>query len=356
MMSRQIKNQARTKGVLSGRSFTRRSALKGGLALGAGLTVGTFGIIGRASAAPVTMRFGSDSPIGAPHTRSAVVFKQLVESQTSGRVQVTIFPDAQLGDNGAMVNSVKTGSVDAVVTDISHVSAAVPEADVFNLPFLYRDVEQVLRVANGPIGEQLKPKIGAAFGCEVLAWAVDGTTDLWNNKHPVRTPADIIGLKVGVGTSKIQRDSILAFGGIPTSMSINAVYTSLQTGLIDGTTKNPIDVLELKIFQVTKYMTLTKHYCMPNALIISTKVMDKLSPQDRAIVHAAGQPAVDAQIEEVIKSEAATIVALQEKGIQVFQMENPKAFADKMEVVYRDAAIRIGADLVEQARKFAESS
>jgi TRAP-type transport system periplasmic protein len=356
MMSKQIRNQARTKDIWSDRPFTRRSALKGGLALGAGLTLGAFGVIGRTSAAPVTMRFGSDSPIGAPHTKSAVVFKDLVESQTSGRVRVTIFSDAQLGDNGSMVNSVKTGSVDAVVTDISHISAAVPEADVFNLPFLYRDAEQVLRVANGPIGEQLKPKIDAAFGCEVLAWAVDGTTDLWNNKHPVRTPADIIGLKIGVGASKIQRDSILAFGGIPTSMSINAIYTSLQTGLIDGTTKNPIDVMELKIFQVTKYMTLTKHYCMPNALIVSKKVMDKLSPQDQAIVRAAGQPAVDAQVEEVVKSEAATIVALQEKGIQVYPMENPKAFADKMEVVYKEAANRIGADLVEQARKFAESS
>src|SRR5580704_10290500 len=139
MMRRQIKNQAETKGVSLRRRFTRRNALKGGLALGAGLMTGSFGIIGRASAAPFTMRFGSDSPIGAPHTKSALVLKELVESRTAGRVQVTIFPDSQLGGNGPMTNSVKAGTLDAVVTDASFISTAVPEVDVFNLPFLFKD-------------------------------------------------------------------------------------------------------------------------------------------------------------------------------------------------------------------------
>src|SRR6266567_2250673 len=97
MASKQIMSSGDTKAVSSDPLITRRSTLKGGLALGAGLTAGAFGIVGRASAAPVTMRFGSDSPIGAAHTKSAVVLKDLVEKGTSGRVQVTIFPDGQLG-------------------------------------------------------------------------------------------------------------------------------------------------------------------------------------------------------------------------------------------------------------------
>jgi hypothetical protein len=95
MTSKPIMGQAGTKGGPSGRPFTRRNTLKDGLALGAGLTAGTFGIIGRASAAPVTVRLGSDSPIGAAHTKSEVVLKQLVESRASRRVQVTTFPDGQ---------------------------------------------------------------------------------------------------------------------------------------------------------------------------------------------------------------------------------------------------------------------
>ncbi len=352
-MVTRIKRQADMKGTSSHHPLTRRSALKGGLALGAGLTGGTFGIIGRASAAPVTMRFGSDSPINAPHTKSALVMKELVESRTSGRVQVTIFPDGQLGANGPMTNSIKTGSLDALVTDLGHLSAAVPEADVFNLPFLFKDLEQTLKFTNGPVGEQLKPKINEAFGCEVLGFTIDGSSDMWNARRPIRTPADVVGLKMGVGTSKIQRDTILALGGIPTSLEINARYTALQSGLLDGTTNTPADVVELKLYQVMKYLTLTKHYSMPNALIVSKKFMDKLAPEDQAIVRAAGPPAADAHTDAAVKSEKENIAFLQERGLQVFQVENRKAFADKMEAVYNEAASRMGADVIEQARKFA---
>ena len=239
MASKQIKGRGETGGS-SGALITRRNTLKGGLALGAGLATGTFGIIGRASAAPITMRFGSsDSPIGAAHTKSAVVLKDLVERGTEGRVQVTIFPDGLLGSNGPMTNSVKAGTLDAVVTDVTYISTAVPQTDVFNLPFLYTDTPQVLRFANGPVGARLKPKINEAFACEVLGFATDGSRNLWNSKRPIRTPADIAELKMGVQPSKIQRDTILAFGGIPTVVAFNALYTALQTGLIDPGATRP---------------------------------------------------------------------------------------------------------------------
>jgi TRAP-type transport system periplasmic protein len=126
MRSKIGRTQREARRAACSRAGTRSKA---GLALGAG----AFGIIGRAAAAPVTMRFGSDSPIDAAHTKSAVVFKDQVERGTDGRVQVTIFPDGQLGSNGPMTNSVKAGTLDAVVTDVTYISTAVPETDVFNL-------------------------------------------------------------------------------------------------------------------------------------------------------------------------------------------------------------------------------
>jgi tripartite ATP-independent transporter DctP family solute receptor len=357
MTSKQIAGRAET-GIrfldhpFGGRgALTRRGALKGGAALATGLTAGTFGIIGKAAAAPVTMRFGSDSPIGSPHTKSALVLKELVERGTSGRVRVTVFPDGQLGGNGPMTNSVKSGTLDAVVTSISYISAAVPETDVFNLPFLYRDTQQVLQFANGPVGARLKPKIEAAFTCEMLGYTSDGSRNLWNSKRPIRTPADIAGLKIGLGPSKIQRDTILAFGGIPTVVELTALYTSLQTGLIDGSDKTTTDMIELKLYQVTKYLTITNHFSIVSVLIVSKRFMDKLSPEDREIVRAAGQPAVDAQVAEVLKTEKTAIAFLQEKGIRIIPLENPKTFSDKLDLVYKEAADRIGADLIDQVRK-----
>ncbi len=353
MSNKQIKGQAVKKGATSGRAFTRRDTLKSGLAAGAGLAFGVFGIIGKASAAPVSMRFGSDSPMGAPHTKSALVLKELVESRTSGRVQITIFPDSQLGSNQTMTNSVKAGTLDGVVTDVSHLSAAVAELDVFNLPFLYKDTDHVLRFANSPVGARLKPKVDEAFACELLGFASDGSRNLWNGKRPIRTPADVSGLKFGVQASKIQRDTILAFGGIPTVVGLKDLYTALQTGLVDGSDKTMADILQIKLYQVTKYLTLTNHYSIVSALIVSRKFMDKLEPKDREVVREAAKPAVQAQVEAILASEKETIAFLTQKGgMQIIPMENPKAFSDKLDPVYKEASARIGADLVNQARRF----
>jgi tripartite ATP-independent transporter DctP family solute receptor len=354
MSSKQIKRQSGKKSSTSDRVFTRRDTLKSGLAAGAGLAFGVFGIIGKASAAPVSMRFGSDSPIGAPHTKSALVLKELVERRTSGRVQVTIFPDSQLGSNQTMTNSIKAGTLDGVVTDVSHISAAVAEMDVFNLPFLYKDTDHVLRFANSGVGKQLKPKVDEAFTCELLGFASDGSRNLWNGKRPIRTPADVTGLKFGVQASKIQRDTILAFGGIPTVVGLKDLYTALQTGLIDGSDKTMADILQVKLYQVTKYLTLTNHYSIVSAMIVSRKFMDRLEPKDREIVREAAIPAVKAQIDDVLKSENDTIAFLKDKGgMQIIPMENPKAFSDKLDSVYKEASARIGADLVNAARRFA---
>jgi TRAP-type transport system periplasmic protein len=184
-----------------------------------------------------------------------------------------------------------------------------------------------------------------------LGYTSDGSRNLWNSKRPIRTPADIAGLKIGLGPSKIQRDTILAFGGIPTVVELTALYTSLQTGLVDGSDKTTTDMIELKLYQVTKYLTITNHFSIVSVLIVSKKFMDKLTPEDQAIVRAAGQPAVDAQVAEVLKTEKTAIAFLQEKGLQIIQLESPKAFSDKLELVYKEASDRIGADLIDQVRK-----
>jgi tripartite ATP-independent transporter DctP family solute receptor len=354
-MSRKIDIRAGKNATLSCRSLTRRNALKGGLALGAGLTVGAFGIIGRASAAPITMRFGSDSPIGAPHTKSALVMKELIESRTSGRVQVIVFPDAQLGANGAMTNSIKAGTLDAVVTAVSILSPAVPEIDVFSLPFLYQDAVEALRVANGPFGAKLAPKVNEAFDCEVVGYTTDGVTELYTKARPVKKPEDIAGLKVGCSTSRIQRDTILALGGIPTVMDITANYTALQTGLINASTKSRPDVIELKLYQVTKYLTLANLYSMPNLLVVSKKFLSKLTPQDQEVVRAAGLPACEAQKEAVLASQGIALDYLTGHGIQTVEVENLQAFRDRVSGVYKETGDRIGPALVAEARNLAST-
>jgi tripartite ATP-independent transporter DctP family solute receptor len=331
----------------------RRSLLKSGLALGAGLAVTSFNI-GRASAADsVTLKFGSDSPIGAPHSKSAVMLKQLIEERTAGRVKVAIFPDGQLGSNEPMTNAVKAGTLDGVVTDCAIMSSAVPEGDVFNLPFMFKDTRKALAAANGEVGAVLKPKFDKAFNVEVLGWATDGARNYWNGKRLIKTPEDMAGLKMRTQPSKIQRDTYAALGAIPTPISFSETYTALQTGVIDGGDHAPVDMVELKIYQVTKYLTLTRQFSIIGVLIVSSKFMDKLSPADRDIVRAAGKEAADAQVEAVLAKEGDAIVELKAKGIQVYETPDIGAFAEKVKGVYGLNEERIGKALIGKARSYA---
>lgn len=332
--------------------ISRREILKKAALGAAAATAGASLAVKPAEADAIEMRFGSDSPIGAPHSKSAVVMKQLVEAQTNGRVKVTIFPDGQLGDNGAMLNSIKTGSLDAVLVDVAHLSVAVPEVDVFNLPFLFKDIEHDIGFINSPEGMRIWPKINNAFACKVLAWAVDGSSDFLVKKRPVRTPADVVGLRFGLGSSKVQRDSILALGGIPTVLEFHELYTALETGLIDAVWRNPTDIVQFKLYQVTKYLTLSHHLAQPNALVVSNRFMATLGPEDQSVVRAAAKFAAEAQIKLVNVTEAANTALLQKYGIELIPLKDRKPFVDKMEPVYKETAARIGAELIEQARAF----
>ncbi len=329
--------------------LSRRDALKGAVLCAISSATLASGI-GAANAQAVTMRIGSDVPIDAPHSVSAVKLKENVERLTGGRIKVEIFPNSQLGDSTAMTTSVKSGTLDAVMTAASNLALAVPAADVFNLPFLFRDGLHALRAANGAMGDALKPRLEAAFNCEVIGFATDGSRNLWDNKRPIRRPEDMQGLKMrGVAASKILRDTYLAFGAIPTPLAFPETYTGLQTGVIDGGDMPPLDMLAFKLYQVTKYLTLSRQTSPAVIFIVSKKFMDRLTPADRQIVRDSGKSASDEHVKVVLAREEAAVGELKDKGMQVFELDNRDAFVAKVQPVLAEATPRIGADIMELA-------
>ena len=297
------------------------------------------------------MRLGSDSPLKDQHTLGLVNFKEEVERETQGRIKITIFPDAQLGGNEIMINSVKGGLLDGLVVDMGALTGAVPEADIFSMPFLLRDTPHALRAANGTIGAKLKPKIEQAFACHVLGWGTDGERNMWNSKRPIRTPDDLRGLKMRVQNSEIQKATYEAFGALPTPMSFSELYTALQTKVVDGADPGTVDMLSLKLYQVTKYLTLTKHFYIINVTIVSQAFMNKVSPSDQEIIRGAGKRASDLQATATVNASGTALKEMQAKGLQVFEMADPKAFVGKVEGVHAKMASRVGgAPFIEEAR------
>lgn len=331
---------------------SRRQALRGML-VGAGAAVGILGP--RPTAAQtVTMRVGTDSPLGDEHSIAMVKFKEEVETKTSGRIKVTIFPDAQLGGNEVMINSIKAGTLDGMISDVGVLTGAVPEADIFSMPFLFTDTEHALRAANGSVGAKLKPKIESAFACEVLGWGTDGSRNMWNSKRPIRTPDDVRGLKMRVQSSPIQKDTYAAFGALPTPIAFSELYSALQTGVVDGADPSVVDMISLKFWQVTKYLTLTHHFNIMTVVLVSKQFLGKLSPQDQEIVRQAGKGGAETQAKATLDVEADMLKQLKQKGIQVFEMSDPKAFQAKVQTVYENGADRVGGKaFLEEVRKMA---
>ncbi len=330
--------------------ISRRDALKG-VAVGAAAMAGSVLGAGAVKADTITMRLGSDSPIDAPHSLSVVRLKEGVEKLTEGRIKVEIFPNSQLGDSTAMTTSVKSGTLDGVVTAAANLALAVPSADVLNLPFLFKDALQELNAANGELGAKLKPRLEASFNCEVVAWATDGSRNMWNGKRPIRRPEDMQGLKMrGAAASKILRDTYLALGAIPTPLAYGETYTGLQTGVLDGGDMPVIDMLEFKLYQVTKYLTLTRHFSPPVAFIVSKRFLGRLSPADQQIVRDSAKIGADEHVKTVFAKEAAALEELKARGMQVFEMDDRNAFVAKVQPVLAEATARVGADMMELAR------
>jgi tripartite ATP-independent transporter DctP family solute receptor len=288
------------------------------------------------------MRLGSDSPLEDSHSAAPVKFKEIVEAKTGGRVKITIFPNAQLGDNAAMNNAVKAGTLDGNFSDVGIFSAAVPGIDVVSLPFLFAKTEDAIAAFYGKLGAVLQPKVEAAFAGKILGWGTDGVRNMWNIRHPIRTVDDVKGLKMRVQASQVHKDTYAALGALPTPVAFNELYTALQTHVVDGADNGMVDMVSFKFYQVTKYLTMTRHVPILDAFLVSDKFLSKLSPADADVVREAGRVASEHQVKVTFEEESHDLADLKGKGIEVIEDIDRKPFVDKMTSVYETSIKKIG--------------
>ncbi len=306
---------------------------------------------GRAAAA-ISMRVGSDSPPNDQHTIALVKFKEIVEAKTSGRISVSIFPSAQLGDNVAMNNAIKAGTLDANYTDVGVLSLGAPKVDVVSLPFLFESRDAALHALYGRLGAALKPDIEQAFQARIFGWGSDGVRNMWNGRRPIHSVADVKGLKMRVQASQVQKDTYAALGALPTPIAFSELFTALQTKVVDGADVPVADLISLKFYQVTKYLTMTRHVPILDAFMVSAKFLAKLPPGDADIVAEAGRTASDYQAKVDADEEGKMIEELKAKGIEIVETIDRKPFMDAVAPVYDTAIKRFGgSEIIDLARQ-----
>lgn len=275
---------------------------------------------------------------------AAEKFKELTEKYTNGSVTVTIYPNAVLGDERTLLERMKMGIVDAGIITSGPIINFIPQFGAIDLPFLFRSPEHAYKVLDGPIGQGLFAQMEQQ-GWKGLAWAERGFRNLTNNKRPIRTPADLKGLKIRVMQNPVYVDSFKALGANAVPMAWTEALTALQQHTIDGQ-ENPLNVIvSFKLDESQKYMSITRHAYAPAPIIMSLMTWKKLSPAEQDAVLRAAKEAAQYERDLNNASEAAWMKDLAAKGM-IIDTPDLKPFLDAVKPVYDAYSEKFGKELI----------
>lgn len=240
-----------------------------------------------AARAQTELKFADALPKSFAYYGAMQEFKKVVEEQ-SKTLKVNLFPEGVLGDQKALMEATKVGSVDIAVVASQVSQQLVPEHGIFGLPFVWIKYDDWLKFLQGPIAAELGKKM-EAHGLKVLVFADGGSLAVLNSKRPVRTPEDMKGLKLRVMQDPMQVDMIRAMGGIPVPMGTPEVYTAIQQGQIDGNATGPQLLWALKNHEVAKHLSFTNHGRAAGVVIMNLKKWNSLTDEQKKAVEAGAK-------------------------------------------------------------------
>lgn len=300
------------------------------------------GFTGTSSAADIVLKIAHNGPEQHPFQVGAETFKRVLEEETGGTVEVQIFPGEQLGPEDQTSQMVKQGTLACAVESAGGgLAPFVPQADLFNMPFIFRDTDHFYRVVDGPVGERVAGDVEEKLNSVFLGWWFSGVRNTWNKKHPINTPEDMEGLKIRVMGSPVLIDTFNALGAQATPMSFGEVYTSLQQGVIDGAETDHVDLLVENFYEVTQHVSLTGHMYLAAGLICSKDVFDGLPTEVQAAVRKAGTEASAAERAAMETMTADALTQLKEKGLKFYEVD-VALFQAKVQSVYEKNADQVG--------------
>lgn len=255
-----------------------------------------------------------------------------VKENSDGKLEIEIYPSAQLGSEQECVELLQIGSL-----AMTKVSAAILESftdnyKVLGLPYIFRSKEHSFRVLDGEIGKELLAST-ERYWIKGLCFYDAGSRSFYTINQPVKKPDDLDGLKIRVMKSQTAMQLVSAMGGSPTPISWGELYTALQSGVVDGAENNPPSFYTSHHYEVCKYYSLNEHTMVPDVLIISTVVWSKLNDQERKWLMDAVEASVPVERKYWAESEAESLKKVQEAGVKIIHPDK-KPFEKKVEKIY----------------------
>ncbi|MBW7964580.1 TRAP transporter substrate-binding protein [Bradyrhizobium sp. BR 10261] len=307
--------------------------------------------IGATSAAAREFRAADTQTEDYPTVQALRYMGALISERTGGRHEIKVFHSRQLGEEKETIAQTRAGAIDLNRTNVALIGNFVPAMNVLAMPFLFRSIEHMQKVLDGPIGKEILGSF-EPYGFVGLAFYDSGARSIYNNVRPVRSLADLKGLRIRVQQSELMSQMIRALGAEPVELPYGQVLTGLSTHLIDGAENNWPSFVTTDHYKHAAYYTLTEHTMSPEVLVISLKAWQSLSAEDQTIFREAAARSSLYMREKWRDLEEQSQRKADAAGITVIKTIDRKPFEDAMAPIYAKAAQDpAAAALIERIRK-----
>ena len=270
--------------------------------------------------------------ISHPVHKGMVVMAQILAERSHGKMRIDIYPGGQLGNERELIEMLQIGSLAMTKVSTAPLESFVPEMKVFGVPYLFRSNEHRWKVLTGPIGKKLL-LAGDHYLIRGLCYYDAGSRGFYTKDKPILKPADLSGMKIRVMKSITSIDMVRSLGGSATPIPWGELYTALQQGVVDGAENNPPSFYLSRHYEVCKYYSLDQHTAVPDILLMSTKVWDRLTLQEQAWLQDAANQSVAAQRRFWKESVDEAMKVVQEAGVEVVRPDKTP-FREKVQPIY----------------------
>lgn len=263
-----------------------------------------------------------------PTTRGAYKFAELVSERTNGRIEIMVNASASLGDERSVIEQMQYGGIDFARVSLSQLAGFVPELNVLQMPYLYKNSRHMWEVLDGEIGDRFL-RAADSYGLVALSWYDAGVRNFYSSSKPIECLEDVRGMKIRVQQSGMMEELVKALGGYAMSTSYAEVYSALQTGEIEAAENNWPSYESERHFEVAPYYTVDEHNRIPEVQIASQVTWNKLSPEDQAVIRACAEEssmyerqlwgAREKEAEKRVRAAGCTVIELTDAEKKRFQ-------------------------------------
>ena len=291
--------------------------------------------------------FGYDQPRSTAYGIAADIFDAKLKELSGGKLSIDQFPGAQLGQEPAMLQKLRTGDIDFVITSTANASTVAPQAGVFSLHFLFRDKDHLAKTLADPdVSKAFRAMIAESVqGAQVLGLLTMGLRNMYSKKE-IKSVADVKGEKIRVQATKTEDTHFPAYGAQTVHMPFGEVYTSLQTGVV-SVAENGVNVyMANKHYEVAPVLSMTEHEANNNCIWVSDKTWKSLSPQEQQWVQEAADEVARKEPALGLKLESDSATKLKTMGVKVVEGVDKSGFIKAAEPIQDQLAKELGPHAV----------